>query len=273
MDGLLQGKRVLITGAGRNIGRGIALEMAAQGATIYFVEINAERVRQLSQDIAVAGGAAHGWVLDMSDPVAIDEFLVQLHGAVDGIDILVNNVGREAVHVRRDIDRARGFTPDPNAPPDTFQGVNIWRQVLETNLIGPLHLTQCIAQGMIEAGGGGAIIFITSVHQWIYRGDMIYSASKAATGMAIKELAMDLARHGIRVNGIAPGFVRTNPDGSVRPNRFAPLHRTTISPVDIGRAAVFLASDYFSRSITGTVLTVDAGLTLLSHFSELPPLG
>ena len=83
--------------------------------------------------------------------------------------------------------------------------------------------------------------------------------------MAIKELAIDLAPYNIRVNGIAPGWVEEDYKNQPKPHPYTPLRQSSINPRYIGRAAVYLAADYFSRFTTGTVLTIDAGLSLYSY--------
>ena len=87
-------------------------------------------------------------------------------------------------------------------------------------------------------------------------------------GMIVKELAIDLAPHRIRVNGIAPGWVAENEQGLALIHRYVPLHNCSINPRYIGRAAVYLASDYFSEFTTGTVLKIDAGLSLYNHYVD-----
>jgi NAD(P)-dependent dehydrogenase (short-subunit alcohol dehydrogenase family) len=122
---------------------------------------------------------------------------------------------------------------------------------------------------MIEAGIQGSITFISSIHQWVVMRDAAYSSSKAALGMLIKELAISLAPHKIRVNGIAPGYVAENEQGESISDRYAPLYKSSIGPCYIGRAAVYLASEYFSKFTTGTVLKIDAGLSLYNHMVDI----
>ncbi len=86
--------------------------------------------------------------------------------------------------------------------------------------------------------------------------------------MIVKELAIELGAYRIRVNGIAPSWAQADEHGMPKPNKFAPLYKTSIPPEFIGRAAVYLASDYFSYCTTGTVLTVDGGVFLYNHHSE-----
>jgi NAD(P)-dependent dehydrogenase (short-subunit alcohol dehydrogenase family) len=140
--------------------------------------------------------------------------------------------------------------------------------MLQTNVSGALYLTKRVCEGMIERALPGSVIFITSIHQWVLWGEVGYSACKAALGAAVRELAFDLAAYGIRVNGIAPGAVGENSGQYAVYHPPTPLHHEMVSPSAIGRAAVFLASDYFSRHITGTILAVDGGLSLHSYLSR-----
>jgi NAD(P)-dependent dehydrogenase (short-subunit alcohol dehydrogenase family) len=131
-----------------------------------------------------------------------------------------------------------------------------------------MYLTKCIVERMRRQGKPASIIFLTSIQQFNPSGWTSYSSSKAALGMIIKELAGELAAFRIRVNGIAPGPVKIEGDGSLRPHRLVPLYKTHIPPEFVGRAAVFLASDFYSYYTTGTVLTVDGGISLYNHHSE-----
>jgi NAD(P)-dependent dehydrogenase (short-subunit alcohol dehydrogenase family) len=118
----------------------------------------------------------------------------------------------------------------------------------------------------------GSIIFITSIHQWTIRRFLSYSSSKATLGMIVKELALELAPYSIRVNGIAPGHVEEDKNGNTITHKYTPLYKSSINPCYIGRAAVYLSSDFFSRFTTGTVLKVDAGLSLYNHLVDQIPL-
>jgi len=242
---LLSGKNVLITGAGQNIGRAIALEMAQQGANIFFTELNAERRDQLIQDLQDFPITAEGFFCNSAEPSEIDQLCDTLADKNVMIDILVNNAG---VQVEKGV--LGGLTADD------------WQQTFQTNLFGPIALTKRIAQTMQAQSRSGSILFITSIHQWENIGWTSYSSSKAALGMIIKELAVELAPHGIRVNGIAPGWVAEDAEGNPYRSKYSLLHQTSIKPQFIGRAALFLAVDYFSHYTTGSVLTVDAGMSL-----------
>ena len=166
------------------------------------------------------------------------------------LHILVNNVGIQV-------------TPSPirNISKEEFPSI------FDTNVFGPVYLTKIISQMMIEKQTQGSILFMTSIHQDTLCGAASYSSSKAALSMLIKELAMELAPFHIRVNGIRPGGVREDKEGNTVPHKPTPLHGTTINPCYIGRSAVFLASDYFSKFTTGTILTIDGGLSLHSYLT------
>lgn len=245
---LLAKKNVLITGAGRNIGKHIALEMAKQGANIYFTDINRERCLQLEQALAGYNIKFKSFVSNIAKPNNVDSLVSALQTDGVNIDILVNNAGIELGRPSiKDFDWAE------------------WHQVFDTNVIGPMYLTKLIAQMMIDTKTQGAIIFITSTHQWTIRRDPNYSATKGALGMIVKELAIDLTPYGIRVNGIAPGLVFENSNGHPVSDRYVPLYNSSIPPCYIGRAAVYLACNYFSQYTTGTVLKIDAGASLYNH--------
>jgi len=247
-NALLSGKNALITGAGKNIGRSIALEMARQGANIFFTDIDQERCIALEQELKEYDVKCKGFISDISkteDSDALYNFLVQ---EKLGIDILVNNVGIQFY-------------------PDDIQNLDLtkWHEAYNTNVFGPMHLTKHITKMMISSRIQGCILFVTSIHQSVPIKWICYSSSKAALGMIIKELSLDVASHGIRVNGIAPGWVLENEQGMPFDFKYAPLHKTSINPCYIGRAAVYLASDYFSKFTTGSVLTIDAGLSLFHY--------
>jgi NAD(P)-dependent dehydrogenase (short-subunit alcohol dehydrogenase family) len=251
MATLLSGKNVLITGAGRNIGRSIALEMAQQGANIFFTDIDYERCEKLKKELSDYPIASKEFISDISKHEDINTLYNSILEAQIKIDILVNNAG-----IQTDI--KSGKKNDSKK----------LQKLFETNLFGPIHLTKLISQMMIENNISGSILFITSLHQWMVSLDEFYSASKAALGMIIKELAIELAPHNIRVNGIAPGNIKEDEKGNTIPHRYTPLYGSSINPCYIGRAAVYLSSDYYSRYTTGTVIKIDGGLSLYNHLVD-----
>jgi NAD(P)-dependent dehydrogenase (short-subunit alcohol dehydrogenase family) len=255
LKGLLSGKNVLVTGAGRNIGRSIAIEMAGQGANIFFAEIDKESCTRLEAELKEYQVLSKGFVSDVSNSGDIDKLCRTLQQDQINIDVLVNNVG---IHYTKKKTQGRNLEE--------------WKEVFNTNVFGPMSLTNLISQMMIDHRIHGSIIFITSIHQWVISRDSSYSSSKAALGMIIKELALSLAPHKIRVNGIAPGYVGEDRQRRPLHHPYTPLYESSINPCYIGRTAVYLASDYFSKFTTGTVIKIDAGLSLYNHLVEqFPP--
>ena len=248
MDKLLLGKNAVITGAGRNIGKNIAIEMARQRANIFFTDIDYKRCTRLENELSDYPVVSRGFVSDVSRAEDIEHLVNSLVRDKIRVDILVNNVGIQF-----------------NTATIKDLKLEELYKVFGTNVFGPVYLTKLISQTMIDNHVNGSIIFITSIHQWTIRRRPSYSASKASLGMIIKEFALDLAPYKIRVNGIAPGLVKEEGDGKPITTKYTPLYNSSIDPSYIGRAAVYLASDYFSRFTTGSVIKIDAGLSLYNH--------
>lgn len=253
--GLLSNKNVLITGGGRNIGRAIALEMAEQGADIYFTDIVEDRLTRVEKEIGGFAVKTKGFLSDVSDHDQCDDLVRRLMECRISIDILVNNVGI-------------------NCMAERFIGSKMsdWKRTYETNLFGPVYLTNLMSRAMVRDNLTGSIVFITSIHEKTISRWPSYSSSKAALGMVIKELAVELAPYGIRVNGIAPGAIQDESEKQRWPHVYTPLRQEPVNARYIGRAAVYLSSDYFSKQTTGTVITVDSGLSLYSYrVAQVPP--
>lgn len=249
MEKLLQGKNALITGAGENIGKSIALEMAKQGCNVFFTDIEQDRIHQLEEEFRKENMAdCYGRLSDVGKQEDIEDLLRFIDENEVKIDILVNNVGIQYETVSLD---------------DLDLGE--WQRTFETNVFGPMLLTKHIAQRMRKYSLPGSIIFITSIHQFEPVRWPSYSSSKAALGMIIKELAIELAKHKIRVNGIAPGWTGKDQEGKLFYEKYSLLQQSSVDPCYIGRAAVYLAADYFSRFTTGTVLKIDGGTSLYNN--------
>lgn len=253
---LLVGKWVLVSGVGANIGRAVALEMAQQGANLVLLDQDQGQLAAVEQELGAYSGQVKSYRCDLSRPEQIADVLQQL----DQTGLTMNGLVNTAV-----------FYPSAG----NFQQLNLsdWQQSLATNLTGPLYLTQQITGRMIAHKIPGSVIFITSVHQWLVKEIIGYSTAKAALGMAVKELAFELAPHRIRVNAIAPGWVKE--DEQHRPifHNIGLLNHSSINPCYIGRAVVYLTADYFSLFTTGTTLTIDGGLSLINYQSYKTTLG
>jgi NAD(P)-dependent dehydrogenase (short-subunit alcohol dehydrogenase family) len=244
-DQLLTGKNALVTGVGKNIGKSIAIELAAHGANVYCTCLEEEMRTHLEKQFGQMFPGKTWWfrsdLTSQKDNEALFAFLQEKKVK---IDVYVNNAVSNSEEME-----------------ESFR----------TNFFGPLDVARRVARGMIGDRIAGSILFLTSIHQERVRRILSYSSSKAALKMAIEELAIELAPQNIRVNGIAPGYVGEDEDGKPLSHQNTPLAGTSITPRYIARAAVYLSSDYFSRYTTGTILRIDGGLSLFDHLClEIP---
>ncbi|OGY23070.1 MAG: hypothetical protein A2Y57_00190 [Candidatus Woykebacteria bacterium RBG_13_40_7b] len=241
VNGLLKDRVVIVTGGASGIGLGISHEFVKNGAKV----VTASRGKTASIEKIARGVGADFKLCDLSKPKDIDLLINYVINKYKKIDILINNAGIGSSKKLFEI---------------TLDDLD---NVINTNLKGSFLLTQKVSQQMIKFKSDGKIIFVTSIHQDVPLGDPIYSASKAALKMLVKEMALELAPFGIRVNGIAPGAIKVRGDLSERfPD--VPLGGNRGEPTDIAKAALFLVSDQWSKYITGSVLTVDGGLSLVN---------
>jgi len=238
----LHGKTAIITGAGRGIGAGIAATMARLGATVGLVDIDGDAAMQQAASInaAGAGGTAVAHAGDVRDGDFLDG-VASAHGAVD---ILVNNAGIIRDNLLEKI------------------GEDDWDLVMDVNLKGAFLSSQAVVPGMKGRGYGRIVNIISSV--WLGNvGQSNYSASKGGLVSLTRTLALELARYGINVNGVAPGFIdtpltRSLPDEvKERRIKIQPIRRMGTTD-DVAAAVCFLASD-LARFITGQILHVDGG--------------
>jgi glucose 1-dehydrogenase len=247
----LLGKRALVTGAARGIGRGCALELARAGAD---VAVN-DRERTDAALAVVAEIEAFGRksLLVEGDAFAHEvcrSIVERTLAAFGRIDILVSNPA---------FSRRHDFLEFP---------IETFRKVIEGTLIGGFSMSQHVARHMVERGGGGKIIFISSVHaRKPFARNAAYDASKAGLSHMTSTIAAELAPHRINVNVIEPGWIDTPGEHEAFGDEALRLAGPTLPwgrlgrPDDIGKAAVFLASDD-ADYITGTALLVDGGVLL-----------
>jgi len=248
------GKTVLVTGGSRGIGRAVAIGFAARGARVavnYLSNSNAA-----DETIAAMDGGPHLTVQgDVSDPSAVQRLFNDVIGAFGRIDIVVNNAGIYRYHRVEDVDYE--------------QWQSAWREVLDTNLVGPANVCYCAARHMIEHGGG-RIVNVSS--RGAFRGEPegpAYGASKAGLNAMSQSLAQRLAPHNIFVGVVAPGFTDTDlaarilgtPKGDeIRAQ--SPLGRVG-TPEEVAYAVLFLASEGAEFS-TGTIIDVNGASYLRS---------
>jgi NAD(P)-dependent dehydrogenase (short-subunit alcohol dehydrogenase family) len=244
----LAGRKALVTGASRGIGRAIALGLAGAGASVAVSARNAAELQSVAATIAEAGGVAVPVVQDVAKAEECHAGTRRAVEALGGIDILVNNAGVEQIRPALEIDEA------------------LWDRILDTNLKGAFFCAQAAAQAMQEHGHGGAIINLCSLTS--YRGvstAVPYGSSKSGLLGMTRALAAEWAPLRIRVNALAPGYFRTElTDVFYRDTSWQEAMLRKIPAGRFGRlddlvgGAIFLASDA-AAYITGQCLGIDGG--------------
>lgn len=245
----LTGKVAVVTGAGRGIGRAIALAFGQAGADIVCVSRTLENSEKVAGEVRGLGRKAWALAVDVANPEAVKQASEQILKEPGRVDILVNNAG-----VTRDGLVMRMSEED-------------WDAVLNTNLRGAFSFTKAFAMPMIKQRSGGRIINVASVIGLIGNaGQANYAASKAGLIGFTKSIAKELASRGITVNALAPGFIETDMTSVLNDD----LKKKILEQIpmkafgkgeDIAQAALFLASDA-GRYITGQVLAVDGGMVM-----------
>jgi NAD(P)-dependent dehydrogenase (short-subunit alcohol dehydrogenase family) len=253
--GLLDQKVCLVTGAGQGLGRAVALEMAVEGARVVLLERNPDSVAAVAAEIEAQGGAAAPHALDVTDYGRYGAVVSEVVASLGRIDVLVNNAAI-------------------NPPTRTIleDSLEDWRRTIAVNLEAVYMGSKLVAPHMVRQGGG-RIIHIASIQGFASSGETgPYNAAKGGIIAYTKSMAVELGRHNILVNAVAPGFMATpmsvvnGVDETTTPDfvewyvdkRKIPLGRTGY-PEDVAGTVVFLASHY-CRYMTGQLLVVDGGL-------------
>lgn len=252
----LREKTILITGAGRGIGEGLARDLGAQGARIGVHYLNEEaEARATCQAIRAAGGEAEAFQADLSSAAACHDLVRHTVERFGRLDVLINNAGLDP-----------GLMDFFEVTEERFD------QVLDVNLKGAFFCAQAAARRMVAQGGPGRIVNISSIHARVTLAcRSVYVSSKGGLESMTRALAMDLAPHCITVNAIAPGFIEVERSRNAIPGYEREVIGNTIPcgrvglPSDISALAAFLASDEASY-ITGQVIVADGGTTTRMHF-------
>lgn len=240
----LRGKVAVVTGAARGIGQAIALRLADEGAHLVLNDLRDELLEETAQAIVDRGGGVLIVAADIAERADVDRLAEQTVAHFGRLDVWINNAGitRDALLLKMTAEQ--------------------WDAVLRVNLTGTFNGCRAAAMQMASADGG-SIVNLSSRAYLGNIGQANYSASKAGVVGLTRTLALELARHAIRVNAIAPGFVDTEMARAVpadvreRVIKAIPLRRMA-RPEEIANVALFLASDE-SSYITGQVLVVCGG--------------
>jgi 3-oxoacyl-[acyl-carrier protein] reductase len=244
-----EGRVALVTGGSRGIGRAVVEGLAREGATVAFVYAsNTAAATELAKKIEAGGGRALAIQADVKDKAQADRAVEQVVETFGKLDILVNNAG-----IVRD-------TLVATMP------VEKWRDVIETNLNSVYNFCHAVMRPMMSARYGRIINMSSVAARVSNQGQGAYAASKGGIESFTKCLAVEVAKRGITVNAVAPGFVVTDMTEAVRSAaedkilKEIPVKRLG-QPDDIANAVLFLADEKTSY-ITGEIITVDGGLTL-----------
>jgi 3-oxoacyl-[acyl-carrier protein] reductase len=250
----LSGRVALITGASQGLGRRFAGVLAGRGAAVILAARQEDKLRELEREIAADGARVASVALDVTDLASIEHAVGAAEDALGPVDLLINNAGTAV---------SKGVLEQTEAD---------WDQVLDTNLKGAFFVAQTVAKRMVarepKPPWGGNIVNIASVLAQGVVGHLApYAASKGGLWQLTRTMALELARHDVRVNALAPGYIVTEinreflaTEAGERLRRRIPQRRFG-APEDLDGALLLLASDA-SRYMTGSILLVDGGLLL-----------
>jgi 3-oxoacyl-[acyl-carrier protein] reductase len=249
----LSGRRVLVTGSGQGIGRGIVLGFADAGAEVVVNDISPDRADAVVREVEKLGGTAVSAVFDVTDHASV----MSAVDALDGVDVLVNNAGNGGVV---------GFAGrGAFAESDPAE----WEPYLRVNLYGVMHCARAVLPGMIERGWGRVITIVSDAGRTGDAQMAAYSAAKAGAAGLTRALARETGRHGITVNNIALGTMRTpqteaiwaDPDDLLAKAMLRSyIVRRPGVPDDVAPLTVFLASEH-AAWITGQTYPLNGGFS------------
>ncbi len=245
----LTGRTALITGASKGIGYALAQALGAAGARVVLNARTAAALNEARDALRKTGLQADAMAFDVTEAAAVDAGVARIEAEVGAIDILVNNAGMQH------------RSPFAEFPTDA------WHKITTTNIDSVFLVGRAVAQRMIPRGRG-KIINVCSVQSELGRpGIAPYAATKGAVKMLTKGMAIDLGKHGIQVNGLGPGYFKTELNQALVADPAFSAWLTGRTPAgrwgnveELGGAAVFLASDA-SSFVSGHILYVDGGIT------------
>ncbi|MCB2078662.1 MAG: SDR family oxidoreductase [Novosphingobium sp.] len=259
MQGMLEGKVAIITGAGSGVGRAAVKIWTEHGAKVIAADIDLANAEESVKLAGAQQGAAKGVKCDVADPASVNAMVAAAVETFGRLDVIYNNAGITILPVP-----GQGLRRLVDAPPEEMQRVE------QVNINGVIYGCQAAIRQFEAQGGGGVIVNTASVAGMIGYGGVLYGTTKGAVVNLTRSLAIEVADQGIRVNSVCPAGMLTHysgmdPDSPHKDKilegmgKAHPLGRA-IDPGDTATAAMFLASDMASN-ITGVNLPVDGGLT------------
>ena len=248
---LLDGKRVIVTGGGRNIGAEYCNALAKEGATVVVADIDGESANVVAKELQEAGAKALAVQVDITDDDSVKAMVRQTLDELGGIDVLVNNA---AIYAGLKFD-----------PPDSTD-LDEWDRVMKVNVKGTFLVSRAVGEHM-AAQGTGSIVNIASTTAHMGPPFLVhYSASKGAVLTLTRSLARAYGESGVRVNCIAPGLIWDKATTDMLPDEVLgdifveqQVFKRRQEPQDLCGPVLFLASD-LSQFVTGQTLVVDGGL-------------
>ena len=242
----LENKIALVTGAARGIGQAIALQLAADGADLALCDVKAEWLEDTAAKVKALGRRAESYAMDVANGAAVGEAVAKVLADFGRIDVLVNNAG-----ITRDTLLMRMSEED-------------WDAVLDINLKGAFLVTKAVVKPMMKQRSGAIVNIASVVGIMGNPGQANYTASKAGLIALTKTTAKELGSRNVRVNAVAPGFIRTAmTDKLAEPVKEAMLKMVPLGrlgePEDVAKAVAFLASDA-AAYVNGQTLAVCGGM-------------
>jgi 3-oxoacyl-[acyl-carrier protein] reductase len=248
--------KIVVTGAASGMGRHFALQLANAGAMVAACDVNEAGLESLAAEAADAPGTLKTWITNVADEASVEALFAEASAAFGGLNGLINNAGiiRDGLLVKKD--RETGEVRKLS--------LKKWQLVLDVNLTGPFLCTRELAAQLVASGEPGVIVNISSISRAGNMGQSNYSAAKAGLAADTVLWGKELARYGIRVGAVAPGFVDTPilegmpPAALERLLKGVPLRRL-VSQDEIYSAVKFIIEN---DAFTARVIEVDAGLRL-----------
>ena len=271
-DFSIEGKKAIVTGGGRGIGRAIATVFAEAGADVAIFSRTKTQLDEVCKEIDLLGGNSIGITCDISDSKQVVEAVKIATDKLGSIDILVNNAGQVAVGPLAPLPEPKKDYEDIfHWPQNCGMTDEVLQNIMSTNLNGSVYMCRAVAPQMIERGNGKIINITSTSSNLAFAYESAYAPSKAALQMLTKVLALEWSSYGLNVNAISPGWFKTEMTNRIfKIEEMAnskidtiPLKRLTDAR-DLGLLAVYLASGA-SDWMTGQVIALDGGESAIAY--------